>query len=214
MNNLNNYPYNRSDECSWQPEEAARHLGSLLPQTSSSYLQRNGAIMNNDGHYDPLIRSNDTVGGTDSNSPHTIQSSHPHPNRSNLLTRGRNSIEIRALRHAFGSNTLHGDDVDDNHHDNNQRGSIIHLIKKSCTVIKPIVHAFYDQLKEPLIIMLLVSAAISLFLGNSADAMSIALALSIVSLVAAVQEYRSEKGEYGHYVWFCFVLFISLYLVS
>ena len=43
--------------------------------------------------------------------------------------------------------------------------------------------------------MLLFSAAISLFLGNAADAISIALALSIVSLVAAVQEYRSEKGE-------------------
>ena len=188
MNTPNNYPYNRSDECSWQPEEAARHLGSLLPVTSS-YLQQGGA---NEG-YDPLIRSNDTVGGDSINSPHTIQQS--HPNRSNLLTRGRNSIEIRALRNAFGSNTLHGDDVDDDHHDNQRGGSILQLIKKSCTVIKPIVHAFYDQLKEPLIIMLLISAAISLFLGNSADAMSIALALSIVSLVAAVQEYRSEKGE-------------------
>ena len=186
MNTPNNYPYNRSDECSWQPEEAARHLGSLLPVTSS-YLQ-GGAIMN-DG-YDPLIRSNDTV-----NSPHTI-SQQSHSNRSNLLTRGRNSIEIRALRNAFGSNTLHGDDVDDDHDNQRKSNSIVHLVKKSCTVIKPIVHAFYDQLKEPLIIMLLISAAISLFLGNSADAMSIALALSIVSLVAAVQEYRSEKGEY------------------
>ena len=184
MNTPNNYPYNRSDECSWQPEEAARHLGSLLPATSS-YLQ-GGAIMNEG--YDPLIRSNDI------NSPHTIQQS--HSNRSNLLTRGRNSIEIRALRNAFGSNTLHGDDVDDDHDNQRKSNSIVHLVKKSCTVIKPIVHAFYDQLKEPLIIMLLISAAISLFLGNSADAMSIALALSIVSLVAAVQEYRSEKGEY------------------
>ncbi|EED93486.1 predicted protein, partial [Thalassiosira pseudonana CCMP1335] len=58
----------------------------------------------------------------------------------------------------------------------------------------PIITAFYDQLKEPLIIMLLFSAAISLFLGNSADAMSIALALTIVSLVAAIQEYRSEQA--------------------
>lgn len=30
--------------------------------------------------------------------------------------------------------------------------------------------------------------------GNSADALSIALALTIVSLVAAVQEYRSERA--------------------
>ena len=192
MNTPNNYPYNRSDECSWQPEEGARHLGSLLPATSS-YLQ-GGAIMMNDG-YDPLIRSTDTGGGDSINSPHAI-SQQSHSNRSNLLTRGRNSIEIRALRNAFGSNTLHGDDVDDDHDNQRKSNSIVHLVKKSCTVIKPIVHAFYDQLKEPLIIMLLISAAISLFLGNSADAMSIALALSIVSLVAAVQEYRSEKGEY------------------
>ena len=42
--------------------------------------------------------------------------------------------------------------------------------------------------------MLLASAAISLFLGQTADAMSIGFALAIVSLVAAVQEYRSEAA--------------------
>jgi P-type Ca2+ transporter type 2C len=49
-------------------------------------------------------------------------------------------------------------------------------------------------LKEPLIIMLLVSAGISVVLGNLADAISIGIALLIVSLVAAIQEYRSEQA--------------------
>jgi Ca2+-transporting ATPase len=54
--------------------------------------------------------------------------------------------------------------------------------------------ALWGQLKEPLILMLLGSAGISIVLGNAADAVSIAIALLIVSLVAAVQEYRSEQA--------------------
>ena len=185
------YPFTRSDECSWQPEEAARHLSSLQPTTTSNY---NNTIINlsknnirTDGGYDPI--RNDT---NDNNDPHTVTQSN---NRSNLLTRGRNSIEVRGLRNAFGSNTLHGDDVDDNFSSSSGSSAILQIVKKNLSIIKPILHAFYDQLKEPLILMLLFSAGISLFLGNSADSISIALALSIVSLVAAVQEYRSEKGE-------------------
>jgi Ca2+-transporting ATPase len=51
-----------------------------------------------------------------------------------------------------------------------------------------------EQLKEPLIGMLLFSAVLSILLGNMSDAISIAIALLIVSLVAAVQEYRSEQA--------------------
>lgn len=51
-----------------------------------------------------------------------------------------------------------------------------------------------SQLKEPLILMLLGSAVLSVFLGNAADAMSIGIALCIVALVAAIQEYRSEAA--------------------
>jgi Ca2+-transporting ATPase len=58
--------------------------------------------------------------------------------------------------------------------------------------LQPIAQALWGQLKEPLILMLLASAALSLLLGNVADAASIAVALLIVSLVAAIQEYRSE----------------------
>ena len=43
------YPYHRSDECSWQPEEAALRLGALvnLSPPSSSSSTRDGH------HYDP-----------------------------------------------------------------------------------------------------------------------------------------------------------------
>jgi Ca2+-transporting ATPase len=61
-------------------------------------------------------------------------------------------------------------------------------------VLQPIFEALVGQLKEPLILMLLGSAALSLVLGNVADAISIAVALLIVSMVAAVQEYRSEQA--------------------
>lgn len=106
-------------------------------------------------------------------------------------------MEVRGLRRYFGSNTLHGDAVDDGDYPpSSSKGKLLPMLKKHLNFILPIIHAFYDQLKEPLIIMLLFSAAISLFLGNAADAMSIALALGIVSLVAAVQEYRSERGEF------------------
>jgi P-type Ca2+ transporter type 2C len=51
-----------------------------------------------------------------------------------------------------------------------------------------------QQLREPLILMLLSSAVLSLLLGNTADAISIFFALFIVSLVAAIQEVRSERA--------------------
>ena len=90
---------------------------------------------------------------------------------------------------------MHGDAVDEPSAPTSHSSTVLQTMRKQMQIISPILQAFYDQLKEPLILMLLFSAAISLFLGNAADAISIALALSIVSLVAAVQEYRSEKGE-------------------
>lgn len=60
--------------------------------------------------------------------------------------------------------------------------------------VQPIVESLITQLKEPLILMLLSSALISICLGNTADAVSIGIALLIVSLVAAIQEFRSEAA--------------------
>ena len=132
------YPYSRSEECSWQPEEAARHLASLVTG------QRESVASATDSSY--------------------------------LLSRGWSSSQAPAMRSMFGANRMAGDKDDQQ--------------KSNCCM--PVLHALQSQLKEPLILMLLGSAGLSLFLGNTADAISIAIALVIVSLVAAVQEYRSE----------------------
>jgi hypothetical protein len=39
-------------------------------------------------------------------------------------------------------------------------------------------------------------AGVSLCLGNAADSVSIGMALAIISMVAAIQEYRSKRGEW------------------
>jgi len=176
------YPYHRSDECSWQPEEAARRLGALVQLSSLS--SSSSTNFDRDGHrYDPLPIVDDSS------------------NSARLLTRGRSSSEICGLRRAYGSNSLNGgDNIDNEDNDGSSLsssiGSRVRGTLKVIGVVSPILRAFTDQLKEPLIIMLLVSAAISLFLDNQADAVSIGMALGIVSLVAAIQEYRSEKGEW------------------
>ncbi|KAF3055794.1 Calcium-transporting ATPase 1 [Daldinia childiae] len=53
---------------------------------------------------------------------------------------------------------------------------------------------FIMQFREPLIILLLASAFLSIFVGNTDDAVSITIAVTIVVTVGFVQEYRSEKS--------------------
>ncbi|EAW13820.1 Ca(2+)/Mn(2+)-transporting P-type ATPase PMR1 [Aspergillus clavatus NRRL 1] len=59
---------------------------------------------------------------------------------------------------------------------------------------EPLWLRFLKQFKETLILLLLASAAISFFMGNYDDALSITLAVTIVVSVGFVQEYRSEKS--------------------
>ena len=59
---------------------------------------------------------------------------------------------------------------------------------------EPLWLRFVKQFKETLILLLLASAAISAIMGNFEDAVSIAIAVTIVVTVAFVQEYRSEKS--------------------
>uniref|UniRef100_A0A7S4JGV8 P-type sodium-transporting ATPase4 n=1 Tax=Odontella aurita TaxID=265563 RepID=A0A7S4JGV8_9STRA len=161
------YPYTRSEECAWQPEEAARHLGSLLLNDPSRL------------RYSSSLSSADVRDG----------------DGSHLLSRGWSTSSVHALRSTFGTNVLHKEDDED---------ACDTLLKKYCSPLYrackkspcalPVFHAFAGQLREPLILMLLASAGISVCLGNAADAVSIAVALTIVSMVAAVQEYRSEKA--------------------
>jgi Ca2+-transporting ATPase len=59
---------------------------------------------------------------------------------------------------------------------------------------EPLWLRFVKQFQETLILLLLASAAISAIMGNYEDAISIAVAVTIVVTVAFVQEYRSEKS--------------------
>ncbi|TMW58633.1 hypothetical protein Poli38472_010192 [Pythium oligandrum] len=52
---------------------------------------------------------------------------------------------------------------------------------------------FLGQFKDPLIMLLMGSGVISVLMGHTDDAISIAVAITIVVTVAFVQEYRSEK---------------------
>jgi Ca2+-transporting ATPase len=58
---------------------------------------------------------------------------------------------------------------------------------------EPLWRKFLDQFKDPLIGLLLASALVSVLVKQYDDAVSIALAVVIVSTVAFVQEYRSEQ---------------------
>ncbi|KAL3783901.1 hypothetical protein ACHAW5_007045 [Stephanodiscus triporus] len=194
MSGEDRYPYARYDECSWHPEEVARRLGALASRARR--LDRRVVVVDAD-HDD---RDHDRDDGRSSSS--------------RLLTNGRSTIEVRSLRRAYGSNSLHGDNVvgiegddydyDDHHRHSEGRGPPTPAGRRSArrccrptllsVVVLTVMRAFYDQLREPLILMLLFSATISLLLGNAADAISIGMALCIVSLVAAIQEYRSERA--------------------
>ncbi|KAI9904849.1 hypothetical protein N3K66_001378 [Trichothecium roseum] len=59
---------------------------------------------------------------------------------------------------------------------------------------EPLWLRFLKQFQEPLIMLLLVSAGTSMLLGNVDDALSIAVAVTIVVSVGFAQEYRSEKS--------------------
>ena len=59
---------------------------------------------------------------------------------------------------------------------------------------EPLWLRFLKQFKEPLILLLLCSAVASVVVGNADDAVSIAVAVTIVVSVGFIQEYRSEKS--------------------
>uniref|UniRef100_A0A8C4YEL8 Calcium-transporting ATPase n=1 Tax=Gopherus evgoodei TaxID=1825980 RepID=A0A8C4YEL8_9SAUR len=59
---------------------------------------------------------------------------------------------------------------------------------------EPIWKKYLDQFKNPLILLLLASALVSVITKEYEDAVSIAMAVLIVVTVAFIQEYRSEKS--------------------
>ena len=175
------YPYSRSEECSWDVSEAARRLSSLLLSTPAG---RSGALGN--------ASSLSSLGGIAAGKPGGWKES------THLLSRGWSTAHVHALRGSFGDNSIHKDEDEDCTLAFLQRlpvlGGRCARLVSALPCALPVIHAFADQVKEPLNLMLLGSAAISLSLGQTSDAVSIALALTIVCLVAAVQEYRSEKA--------------------
>ncbi|VDM43176.1 unnamed protein product [Toxocara canis] len=58
---------------------------------------------------------------------------------------------------------------------------------------EPLWRKYFDQFKNPLILLLLASAAVSVLMKQVDDAVSITVAIIIVVTVGFVQEYRSEK---------------------
>jgi magnesium-transporting ATPase (P-type) len=235
-NNKNNikaaaYPYTRAEECSWQPEEVARHLAALAMQHHHNPSSSSSSTTATVGS------SNGVFFGGDSSHHHATSSS--MTSTTHLLSHGWSSRQIPSLRKLYGANQMKGDVSSGNGNDSNHLGGyfasyrartssyrnhnnsnsnsnnnnsnsnniflrLLHHIyflslgnpclRSNSAILSPILSALYGQLKEPLILMLLGSAGISILLGNAADAISIAIALLIVSLVAAVQEYRSEQA--------------------
>lgn len=59
---------------------------------------------------------------------------------------------------------------------------------------EPLWLKFLEQLRQPLLMLLMGSAVVSALVGQLDDAISIFLAILIVASVAFVQEYRSEKS--------------------
>jgi Ca2+-transporting ATPase len=150
------YPYTRREECSWHPEDAARHLACLASNNANLMNANNNA-------------SHQSLDATTS---------------TQLLSHGWSTRQIETLRRLYGTNSMQGDKGDE----------IATGMDRYAPCLPPIFSALLSQLKEPLILMLLGSAGLSICLGNKADAISIGIALLIVSFVAAVQEYRSEKA--------------------
>lgn len=176
------YPFTRQEECSWQPEEAGRKLSQLLSVASDIESLINGSS------YSYHLSS------AKMHLEHELNNQH-------LMSRGWTTTQARYLRSIFGNNTIHGKDHDDNEKETMKFLNIIPIPKCCCNILGrispwwiPICSGFISQFNEPLNIMLLFSAAISLLLKQISDAMSIGLALTIVSLVAAIQEYRSEAA--------------------
>jgi Ca2+-transporting ATPase len=89
--------------------------------------------------------------------------------KSNLET-GLRQTEIVERRNYYGSNELKPDEPD------------------------PLWKRYLQQFKDPLIGLLVASAAISVVMGQYDDAVSISVALVIVVSVGFIQEHRSEKA--------------------
>ena len=136
------YPYSRTEECGWQPEEVGRHMAGLAVDSVHNEITAT----------------------------------------SQLLSHGWSSRQVENIRQRYGSNRMTGDksvECDDEPLQvcGFQLRCRFHQIS-ACVL--PVCVTLASQVKEPLNLMLLGSAGISIILGNAADAISIGIELLIV----------------------------------
>lgn len=139
--------------------------------------------------------------------PHATQSLTPQPQqeRSGGHQRAKSRIKLPGQQSITSEHsTLSAEDVAERHSTSlthglhpNDAGSRLHVQGPNelpHEEPEPLWLRFVKQFQETLILLLLASAAISAIMGNYEDAISIAVAVTIVVSVAFVQEYRSEKS--------------------
>lgn len=114
------------------------------------------------------------------------------PSGDDLLHKGLTNRQVQIMKRRFGKNKIQADEDDEDDEESNDNHNKRRFVLPS--YVKPVLEALWGQVQEPLILMLLASAIISVVLGNTGDAISIAIALFIVGMVAAIQEYRSEQA--------------------
>ena len=100
--------------------------------------------------------------------------------------------------------TSHVDEILNTHQTNMESGLLNEEVSKRQALHGPnklvpaekshIIIRYIGQFKDPLILMLLVSAVLSVIIGQIQDAISIIAAVIIVGTVAFVQEYHSEQS--------------------
>ena len=175
-NDMSLYPYSRSEECSWQPDQVSNQLSELLSAATES-----------------IPKSEKTASLL--SSLHRLKRD---ASSNSMASYGWSTQQARYLRLLFGSNDVNQDDDQEDEGISLLGGLVrmpeVKFIKKRIPWFYPVLDSFVSQFNEPLNIMLLASAGISLLLSQIADALSIGIALTIVSLVAAVQEFRSEAA--------------------
>ena len=202
-NTNNSYPYTRHDECSWsQPDDVARYISRLLYGGGGDKTNAGESICTTTTGTTSTTTTTTTL--LSQGLTHTqVQYMRRQyginrvggPNTSNNVEE-EEDILLALMKHETNTSVSTSTTTTTPRHD---WATILHRTKRYSrrfvrTTIRPIVQALWGQWQEPLILMLLGSAIVSILLGNPSDAISIALALFIVSMVAAVQEYRSERA--------------------
>lgn len=152
------YPYSRSEEYCWQPEEVARHLSALVATTTNSSNLQHLLHHGWSSRHIPLLRRK-----YGSNVLHNDEDDEDYyDDNDDNVHEDVNTVENDQIR----SRNL-----------NNYRPPRPKSFRKRCKLfckhslpcLPPIMSPLVGQLKEPLILMLLLSAGLSILLMNWAN---------------------------------------------